>query len=495
MAIESNNKYVLIYVACSFEENIGFARNIAKNFGAEVPYVYDDIIESEVRDHFDSYIYIEDNYNFDVVYREICRMYYGMVFTVLGKVSGDQIITMLQKCRVIIRNNIETGVYYQVMSGEYKNLVILAKQVLDDDTVIGNYQVLGEVREIQENIINLRRYENKEYVNFSQKLQLTNLQEKAFTSGEKRAIIVDAYNVLYRNFFNYDKMYTAYDNKFVGGAFGFYFTLLKLKEFYPEYELHVVFDGNKSDCEQLLQNNVHYKINYNNYSKQFWEIFQENKIWALKFARAAGFYCYSFDFPNLQVDHIMGSVTNRLLESDYLLIYIYSNNDNFFQLISDKVKVLLPKDKYKENSHLVDMKEILEKFKVGEVRKINWYRAIKGNRNYGIPSINMYYNNMKADNRVIMSASYMKLIRECDVLDNFINEMKERVPFRQFMEEQFIQNYDIININTGLLKKVDLIQFKRNFDHDKIQELLEKNAFMREVEILERTSKIFQSLW
>lgn len=495
MSIKKDKKYHIIYTTCSFEDNMGFARNISKNFNIEIPYIYEDIIGSNIRDHFDSYIYIEENENFGDIYNEICKIYYYVVFTILGVIHGNEIVKMLNKCKEIIKNSVEIGIYYKVIAGEHKNMVIMVNKMLEDETLIGVYYVLGKRFELKENINNLRKYDNEEYINFSQRIQLINLQNKSFTNGDKKAIVIDAYNVLYRNCFNYDRLYNAINNKFVGAAFGFYFTLLKLKEFYPEYDIHVVFDGDGINRSKLFDNNIVYKYHHSNYSEKFWGIFEENKLWAIKFTKAVGFKCYDFNTDGLKVDNVIGSVVERLQKIDYSMIYIYSNNDNYFQLTSNKVRILIPKDKYKEHSHLISIEDVLERFKVGDINKINWYRAIKGNRSYGVPSINMYYNNIKVDNRVIMGTSYLKFIKECSTLDLFIKNMSEKELFKDFMENQFYENYKVMHIQGGLLDNIDLDNFQKPFDYELVKQLLEENSFLREVEVMERTSKIFQGLW
>jgi len=292
--------------------------------------------------------------------------------------------------------------------------------------------------------------------------------------------------------FGYDTKYTAKDKRFVGGSFGFYFTLLKLKELFCEYEVHVVFDGFP---EKKFENNPFYKENRKGkYTLSFKEEFEDNLKWVKVFIWNLGYFLYHFS--DKEADDVIGSLVKNLTKRGYSDIVIYSTDKDFYQLLSNNVRIYLPKESFRGYSKFLKEDEVLEKFKLNSIKKINWFRAIRGDGGDTIPSINTYYKKIKYKSSIVKVGHYIELINNANFLEEFIQEISNKDMFREFFREQFLKNLNLLELDCSIFDSFDMLdKFCGSFDREKIKSCLEFNSFFRELEMLDKNLRIFKGEW
>jgi len=463
-------------------------KQLQDSFPVEIPFLEFGNTTDEMKESLDSYIYIKDSDGFKEIFQGIISKYPQIQFTHLGTIPGSDVCSFMDTCEEHVTDSITEGLYYKLTKGNLQGLVLRAEGI-EDDKFIGTYMILGRDREIRVPVGDVKYVKNYPYE--KQDSHFLDYVGKAQKMGFKKAIIIDGDNVLYRNIFGYNKMYTTRTRKFVGGAFGFYFTMLKLKELFVEYELHVVFDGYP---EEKFDENPHYKANRVKKSNRFRDAYKSNRKWVQDFVRASGFNLYLMGGE--EADDIIGSLATHLAkDKGYQHVFIYATDNDFYQLVDDQIHIYQPKVSFRGHSEKITQTEVLKKFKVGDVKKINWFRALKGDTSDNIPSINTYYSSIGYDSFVIKSSEYLPMIKEADSLLELYSLMLKNERIKKFIEDkQFQRNLKLLTINTEI--PLDPISdFSNEFDDEKCQDLLQDNCFFKELEMWGRNSRIFKGLW
>jgi len=491
MAIERDKTYILIYVSISFRNNVSFLKKIKKVFNFDIPYLEVSNLSEELKNVLDSYIYLEKSKYDSKIFAQLYEKYKQMSFTELGEISGNEIQNLIDSCIKDIQDSIVIGEYYKICKlHPLKNLVVQAVS-RDEENMIGEYEVMGENKRIKLPISKVTPFENKFLL--EKEAQFTSYIDIYRERDMKNAIVIDGDNTLWRNMFGFGNLYTAKDHTFVGGAYGMYFSLLKLKELYPEYEIHLVFDGYD---KVKFEANPDYKKNRVQKTDQVKQDFKNNRRWTKAMASSLGFNAYHI--LDSEGDDVVGSVAH-FLEHDleYNRIFIQSVDTDFYSLVSDVVNLYVPRVEFRGISNKITMREALDKFEINEIRKINWVRSLKGDKSDNIYSVNLYNldNGIKCSR--VKKQHYLDIIND---LDNF-NDVKIRLMqnkrFKSFVESgQMDKNYNLLTINTNIFKgKTNLDDYSNICNQERAIELLEEFSFYKELELFDRSYRIFRGGW
>lgn len=490
MAIESNKQYILIYVSISFKNNINFLKKIQKEFGFEIPYLDVPVVSEELRSVLDSYIYLEESLNTKNIFLKLYQKYKQITFTDLGLIPGKEIYKLINSCISTTLNSVKVGEYYKLIKHPLKNLIIKVISI-EGDFVVGEYTVMNEVQHIKVPITKISSFKNIYQV--EKDSQFINYMELARKMNKKKAIVVDGHNMLFRNMFGYDTKYTAKDHIFVGGAYGMYFSLLKLKSLFPEYEIHLIFDGYD---EEKFKENPKYKIHRQRLREKAKYALNNNLRWVREFAFNVGLSVYHL--KDKEGDDVVGSVVKFLIDIlHYEDVIIYSTDRDFYSIVSDKVSLYVPRVEFRGSSKRVFKKDALNEFGVTGIHKINWCKSISGDKSDNICTINMYNKEKGIKCSQVKSKDYLTTINESDSFDEVKTRLSLIKKFKNFIQEGVMdKNFKLLTINQSLLNnKVDLSEFQGICNYDNAVKLLEEFAFYKELEGFERNFRIFRGIW
>lgn len=488
MSLNRSAKYQLLFTQLNFSNNIAFLKRLAQSIPAlEIPYLdYLDSAESTL-EAFDSYIYLLDQDGWREAYTDLQRKHPKLTATHIGAITGEQALKMVDAATDQRRAESAPNDYFKILSGPMRNLVVQLDRV-EGETAHVHHTLLKERRDMTLPITNLGPSEAPP----SATEGFTNLLDQNQAAGNKRAIVVDGSYALYRAMFGYSTMYTRAGSKFVGGAFGFYFTMLELKELYPEYEIHVVFDGWD---ERKMTENPEYKALRISNTPKFKQAFHENREWIKAFIKAAGFYLYHPD--DKEADDVIGSIVGWLRNQKYQHVYIYSLDTDFRQLLGPTVEQICPKQNFRGFTERVTAAAACAEFGINSINKVNWYRAVAGDSSDNIPTINMFYKSQGHRVPTIERDDYLPFVNAAKTFDEYRQTLADHATFAHFVAQgQFDKNFKLLTINTSLFDSyVSLDMHKGEFSVDEIAKLLEQFCFFKELEMLERNARILGAVW
>ena len=492
MSINEKVNYKIVHTSFSFAQRSDIVSKIKDDFPVEIPFLEFGGVSEDIKEAFDTYLYIEDTDNFEETFRNLAGRFAHVRFSDLGPISGEELVTLVKSCEDESVSNIIEGEYYQIASGPLRNLIVKCiSPSIEDKFVKVEYEILGEIKVDLISINNLSNLirqlpETREY-------SFMSLVESAKDSGFKRAICIDGSYVLHREIHGYHNMYTSKNRRFIGGCYGFYFTLLKLKELWAEFEIHVIFDGYD---KEKFEKNTEYKKNRTVQTNRFREAYSDNRQWIKNLSEALGFHLYHL--LDKEGDDVIGSVAFTLESQGYDRIHIYSIDTDFFQLVTPTIFLDLPKPTLRGHPVRVGVEEALQEFGVNRVEKINWFRALQGDSSDNIPSINIFYKKNGISIPTIQSKEYLPFVNEADTIEDLIYILRLNPKFIQFAElGQFDRNLQLLTINRSIFngQSDPLESYENSFDENRCLELLEQNAFYKELESWNKNSRIFRGLW
>ena len=490
MAIENDRKYLLIYVSISFKNNISFLKKLKKEFGFEIPYIDLPCLSEDLKKILDSYIYLEESLYSKNIFSILYTKYKQVSFTDLGFVAGSEVYNLINNCVSEVLNSIKIGGYYKIIKHPLKNLIIKVVQI-EGNFVIGEYKVLNEIRRIKVSIANICFFENVYLV--EQDSQFRNYLDLGRKMNINKAIIIDGHNILFRSMYGYDKLYTAKDHIFVGGAFGVYFSILKLKELFPEYEIHLVFDGYD---KIKFETNPEYKSNRLKLSDKFKEAFRNNMRWIKSFAYHLGFNVYHL--KDSEGDDVIGSIA-RFLENklNYDNVLIYSLDKDFYTLVTDKVNIYTPRVEFRGSAKRIDMGVALKEFGVNRVDKINWAKSLGGDKSDCIIPVNIFNFDSNIKHSRVKKQHYLPIINESNTFMEVKEKLRKIKKFKTFINSgRMDANYKLLTIKTDIFNnRIDLSEFTGVCNYGEAEKLLEEFAFFKELEMFERNYRILRGVW
>lgn len=489
--IDKSKKYLLIYAAISFKNNLIFLNKIKKEFGFEIPFLDISCISDDLRSVLDSYLYLEQSLVNKALLAALYTKYKQISFTDLGYVDGVEIYNLINNCIDNVVNSIKIGDYYKIIHSDLKNLIVKVVGI-KKDSIVGEFFVMNEARRVEVPISDVCLFNN--YINVGLESQFINYVEESKKMNKRKAIIVDGHNILYKSMFGYSNHYTAKNHIFVGGAFGTYFALLKLKELFPEYEIHFVFDGYDAD---KFDKNPHYKAHRQKKTPQFNEAFKNNLQWVKEFVYTLGFNLYHL--KDSEGDDVIGSIA-KFLETrlHYEHILIYSADGDFYTLVDDVINLYIPRVEFRDTpARKITVKEALEEYGVDKIHKINWVKSICGDGSDNIGTVNIFNKDNGIKCSRVKKQHYLSIINECCIFDSVKIRLLEDKKFKKFIESgKMDANFKLLTIKTDLFNnKVDLSEFAGICNQEKAECLLEKFAFFKELEMFEKNFRILRGVW
>lgn len=496
MAISADTTYRLIFAQLSFARNEPFLKKLQATHGVEIPYLDYAHLPAEQRDHLDTYTYLPDDEDFRARYSKLNRSYPQVGFTDLGRVSGKSILDMLGAAAPNNAETLQIDAHYKLTAGPFKNLQVQLTSVAGEDAVV-RYPLLGSERtlHIPTNHLELIETPLNPWSGFR------NLMDLEVSRGNRNAVIIDGSFALHRAMYGNDKLYTK-SKKFIGGCSGFYFDLLRLKELYPEYEIHVIFDGYD---RRKFENNPDYKAHRAGFGTRLRQAYGENQDWCERLTRALGYHLYKLN--DKEGDDIIGSLATHLTrDRGYNHALIFSVDTDFFQLVSDKIHLHMPKQSFRGNSITIRPEDAREHFtaNVGGIKtplnrndKINWYRALHGDTSDNILSINKYVHKVTGVMTKYQGTHYLPIINEAETLEACKAGLLADSRFEDFVTDgQFDTNLKLLTINTELFStETNFGQYGSTFEQDTLEALLVEISFFKELEQLPKVSRIFQGVW
>lgn len=489
MSIEKDKEYILIYSPISFYKNKNLFSKIKKDFKFEIPYFDIPFLSEEMRNTLDNYLYLEVNEYVKNILTILNHKYRPFRFIDLGKLFGEEILKLINNCISEVRDAIKIGDYYRIDKGHPLSNLIIKVVSIKEDIVLGCFHTYQGERSIEVPISKIKIFKNPYII----KPKFINYLRREQDMGNYRAIIIDGHNILYKSMFGFKNLYRSRDHKFVGGAYGFYFTLLKLKELFPEYEIYVVFDGyDKIKFEE----NLEYKKDRLEKTEKFKENFKYNLNWVKAFSSSLGFRVHHL--MDKEGDDVIGSISNFLDKKlGYQHILIYSRDIDFYSILNEKVNIYLPRLEFRNRANIITVKEALEKFEVNSIDKINWVKAITGDISDSIIKINTFNSNYGLKSFRVKKQNYLNLINSCTDIEDLKSELIRNKKFKLFIESgQFDRNLKLLTINKDIFEGYrDLDCFLGISSKECSISLLEDFSFFREVEVIDRNYRIFQGIW
>ena len=467
--IDKSLFYKFIYVSVSFQDNPAFVKGLKTKFKIEIPYVDLDNLNRSLKESLDSYFYIENNEDFVNTYKLICKKYPKVSFTVLGNIRGKDIFSFFNTCKL---DNIETfkvGDRVKVIEGELKNLSAKVSAV-DKESVEIEFPLLNGTKRIVCKISELILNEN--YTPFEAS-KFKSLEKKFLDKGLKYAVVVDGNNCLLRSMRNIPDKYNSNAN-YVGGFIGFYFSLLKLKEMYPEFSMHVAFNLS-SDAFGYLSDKAKKAI-------------FSNMSWCKRFVEEIGFYChYSFEH---QEKDILGSLLLNLQE-EYSQILVYSTNTILQSLVNDKVTIFYPKTTFRGNSEFIGKEQILTKYEVNRIDKVLWYLGFVGDSEGIAKSLAQVYAEIFGPKQgKIKPSEFTPAINNSKDESELLTNIEKEPKLVKFLP-QLQKNLNLLKINRNL----QIQTTKKDLNNASVKSVLEEVEMYKEVEIWDRSERIFKGLW
>lgn len=485
LLIDPQSRYRLIYTSVAFSRNTPFLTKLRDQYGVIIPFLDYHTLSQEMRDAFDTYLYLPDSPQSDDTLSCITRAYPQVTFTLLGTLPGRDITKMLDTCVNEVTSSLQIGHHYKILTGPYRNLVVKMESYTQDLATV-SYQLFTHHHTITLPPHQLTPTSPPPDPQFG----FTNLLEQAQQMSHNNAIIIDGNNALYRNMFGYSQLFTRLENRFVGGAFGFYFTFLKLKELYPEYTIHVVFDGYDAD---KMSANPSYKAGRISNTPKFKAAFRDNLDWVKRFSLAAGFSLYHY--PDLEADDVIGSLAHHFTQSGYRHVIIYSADTDFCQLASPTTTLCQPKASFRGHTQHTTQKDVLDRFGITEIHKVNWVRALAGDSTDNIPSINIHNKTHSIPHTQIRSHDYLPIINTLPTLSHLTQHLTQLAPYTHFItSQQFARNLDLLTLNLNLFPNRP-IPTPLPFSHNTCTQLLEEMSFYKELEQFDRSARIFRGIW
>lgn len=476
--------YSILYSQIPFSRNLGFLRNLKRRIPElYIPYIEEDALQEESRETFDSYVYVENNEGTRDVLWGLQKV--APHFTKLGSESGEVLSRMLESCRVRALCDLVVGDLYQINHGVLRGLIVLLESISDAGVARCLYRGLSGVEYLDLDPQQLVVVDSSLPVGVLKGVFEGKVKEVVVP---RRALVLDGSNVLFRSMVAYPRQYAGATGKYVGGAFGFYFTLVALKTLYFDAEVHIVFD-----CSTVIRDSQGVGLNrfplcgVGGYSDCFLEGYRENWGWVLELSRALGFHVYESCEGGGSA--LVASVVRELSSVEgFEDVFLYSLEEDFYPLITDKVKVLRPKLKFREHSRVFDLGVVLDWFGVDSLDKVSWVTAVLGDsRRVGVDAWNTKFGVLCSSWSAVEVGS---LTAGVDTWEAFKGVCLVTRGLKEFARSgQMDLNFGAMVLGAV---GVDIEGARNSFDEGRVLELLREFSFIKEVENWFRTGLILR---
>lgn len=436
--------------------------------GAIVFSLYRDKIANDILKDLEDFVYVPkaDGENQQQLIRWITTQIPRASFNPLGLTNAAQVDELLKHCHSLTEESLQGSTVYQVTRGDVLRgffVTITPTPAKEDHLHVS--PVFGPNRNVEYEVPKGALSKMTDLI-LPKEVQRRPVRERC-QETKRHAFVIDGHNLLYRSAFGNYALLTADKQTFIGGAVGVYHTLIRLCRAYPEYEMHFVFDPDptirqafgftKMDHSEptdedattvaaRIKNMPEYKANRERLTDKFYAALGGNLRWVLHFLKACGFNVYSH--PNHEGDNILGSLVNdiRRKHENYEII-IFSTDTDMLQLVDEHTRIYKPKNRAFDYNELITQEEVLGQFPVGEVRKINWARAVIGDTSDNILSAYRWIHSEYGVKKILQSKPICEAARESDTLEEYIERVsKFSTEVAAFMESKFLDNLNLLTI-------------------------------------------------
>lgn len=477
--IDAGQQYEVVYTPLAFATNTPFLKRVKTLYPAvEIPFVDLPNLSQDAREAFDTYLYFPAGHDVGTAVAKLNRTFPAVGFHSLGALDGKSILAMLSSCERAVEAASSGHAFYKVRTGPRRNLTVQVSARTGDKAEIVFY-LFGKARTAVERTSNLAPTEppTDPYKRF------TNLLA---TAPVKRAVVIDGNAELGDAMFAYNRKRVSATGRFIGGALGFYFTLLRFREFLADYEMHVVFDGyGPSQLDAQISDRPAFRAAY-----------RDNQNWIERFVHAAGFNLYRL--PGKRAGDVVASLSHTMTSHlGYRNVLVYSKDPTYYQCVTEAVKLSLPKSTSRDHPRTHGLEETINQFGLRDVSRLNWLRAISGDGSDEVRSVNTVNKDEGHPYTNLTRADYLEHIYEAPSLAALKATLGAMEPFRPFvMGGQFERNIAALSLDRTLFDgHHTLAPFAGQFDGDVLEGLMTEYSFYKELEHFPRIHRILKGIW
>lgn len=421
----------------------------------------------------DSYIFIEESqYVLNLKkFKDRFRNFYPKE---LGKESGKNLkqleTSIEQAVKTSITENVKENQIYKVSDGRYKNLIVKLKTYKPDKSIcIAFVFNKEEIIEIESKFLEKSDYDESIF-KFSENFNRFNLIENSY-----KYVILDMNFFILWSIISFPNFFSKDANQYVGSSYGFYFTLLKLKQRFSDYKFICVFG--KDDF-------IDYYFNLNDFSKydfkENWEtlksIVSYNLNWCKDLAINLGYETYMSNQHSTKT--IISTILKKLNRDPHVVIY--SRDPSYLKFIKSNVNVYYNKLFVNDFDQILTPEKILQKYKIEKISAVDYVLGLLGEPFSFSESLKPSFL------RSFYSVLHTEGLQKANQYLNSIASLKE------FMQRSQVENLSNLKTDTVLLTAFTRI--KRQSKKSAVLSILESNSFYRESSVLDLTYPILISI-
>jgi hypothetical protein len=253
--------------------------------------------------------------------------------------------------RVLVEDSVrdlEVERVFRVLEGPYRNLHVKVKLAgegaPESGFLKGRYEVLGKEHRISQPVANLERIEETYEVNRAD--TFTDLLKRSGEEGVHKALLIDGDFVLQRAFGDYPDTVTE-EGLHTGGALGFYLSLLRLKELFVEYSVHVIWGVSRhqiawDEVSMQILRSVTYSLSKVGRCEMTLQEYKDNRDWCVSMGRGLGYYVYEEAERDLD---LMSGVLRALHNTDHVCdrTILFTTADAAFLVEGEGISLYAPK--------------------------------------------------------------------------------------------------------------------------------------------------------
>jgi hypothetical protein len=228
--LNGTEKFIIVYSPTSFLKSEALLTFLKAHPKIMVPFQEFKGKSKSFYETFDSYFYILEK-DLTSLIKVLKFKFLKTNFEVLGKISGKEILKLKASFNESLNTCFEVGGHYRLITGEFKNLIVKLVEVNQEDTIC-HYSLLGKDYFLNVELSALDKVPERDLAPKQKKHEFMDYLERSKKMGERKAIVIDGSYVLHRSMHKHSNLYVRRTKKFIGGFYGFYFNLLKIKELF-----------------------------------------------------------------------------------------------------------------------------------------------------------------------------------------------------------------------------------------------------------------------
>ena len=368
----------------------------------------------------------------------------------------------------ILEESQKTGLF-KVTKGDYENLVVELKQFGKEKSkcvayIFGkDYPLEIESKYLESTDIDLEVFRFGE-----------NYIRTDFLENSKREILLDCNYLLFASIAIHNSLFSKDRNSYVGGSYGFYFNLLKIKMLFPEYHIIPVYGNLEEDIQIHHRHNVDFSQYLLDDSKleKIISILKEDQIWSKAICSNLGYSI--IDNSKHATRELISSTINSKVPT-----IIYSRDHAYEYILSkdlDLFKFKFGDDQF--DQHL-EYSEILLANKISQISELTTIRSLEGSGFSNLHRLDQGHLNTIYE--LVKRYGLKKGLERCE-----FNSVISR-----FLKTKYLSNLSFLTINSQSVIPLKRESNKKN--KNAIKKLLEKNSFHREASIIDNVFPILTS--